>query len=255
MPSIARRLLWVLVLAVLSAGEARAAGFLFEVRQLTAVAPPFSRNIYLCPLCTEADFATVVAPAGFEKAPGKVFLPTEATANLPVPPPGVAPSLDLVAAIPGDDFTFIAELLTAEILGFHGTFGALARAQVERDTVFRYAAGEVVHYVTDTEGYDYVLQAFAISLLPSFDLEVVGGLAALGGLPAGWTYSSEQLTEELVVASNGLASVFAQGQLATWQRIASIPEPGTVLLLGSGVLALALRRRVASAAGGARPER
>jgi hypothetical protein len=207
--------------ALLPPAASAAESLLFEVRELTNVNPPFSRNVYACPLCTEEQFALVVAPSGFEKAPGKLFLPSFATANLPTPPPGVAPGLDLVPDIPGDDFIFIAQVLTAQPVGFDPVFGFLAVASVQRDTLFRYDAGEVVHEVSDTQGNTFQLFSFGLDLLDSIDVSQVGALAGLP-YPPGWTYSSHVLGEDRWVSSEGLAGVFAQGQQASWQRL----EPG-----------------------------
>lgn len=229
--------------ALLLAGRADAVSLLFEVRQLTATAPPFSRNVYACPSCTVADFATVVAPSGFEKAPGKYLLPSQIDFTLPVAPPGVAQTLDLVAAIPGDDFRYIASVVGGQIIGVDPTLGFLATTQVQRSTTFRFDAGAVVHFLTDTAGDRYALFSFDIGLAETYDLDVVGGLAALGGRPAGWTYSSELLSQSLYVPSNGLAQVFAQGQFASWQKIVPVPEPGTALLVGLGVTALGVFHR------------
>lgn len=233
----------ILLILAAQAGTAAGASFLFEVRQITADNPPFSRNVYGCvPACTVEDFAAVTAPAGFEKASAKLFLPTEATANLPTPPDGVAAGLDLIPGIPGNDFVFIAQLLSATIIGFDPTFGAFALASVERDTRFRYAAGEVVHEAIDTDGNHYVLQAIALDLLDVYDPTVVDGLAEIP-LPAGWSYTSSVLTQDLVADSGGLATVFAQGQLASWQQFTVVPEPGTMVLIAGSLIALASRRR------------
>ncbi len=205
--------------SILLFGQAADAAYLLEVRELTAENPPFSRNVYVCkPECTLEQFEAVTPPQGFEKAPAKLFLPTEVTANLPTAPPGVAQSLDLIPEVPGDDFVFVAQLVSAIVVGNDPTFGIFAVASIARDTRYRFAAGEVVHIVTDTQGDRYVLQAIAVSLLDQYDPAVVGGLAGTP-LPDGWTYSSELLSTDLVAESGGLATVFAQGQYATWQRL------------------------------------
>lgn len=219
-------------------GTAAASSLLFEVREFTADNPPFSRNVYGCvPACTLEDFAAVTAPDGFEKATAKLFMPTEVTANLPTPPDGVAAGLDLIPGIPGNDFVFIAQLLSATIVGFDATFGAFALVSVERDTRFRYAAGEVVHEAIDTDGNHYVLQAIAPDLLDVYDPTELDGLAGIS-LPPGWNYTSSVLAEDLVLDSGGLATVFAQGQLASWQKITVVPEPGTMVLVGGSLIAL-----------------
>jgi hypothetical protein len=51
------------------------------------------------------------------------------------------------------------------------------------------------------------------------------------------------LAQDLIVDSEGLATVFAQGQLASWQRLTVVPEPGTMTLVAGSLIALASRRR------------
>lgn len=210
--------------AMILAGQATVASatnYLLEVREITALNPPFSRNVYVAkPECTVEQFEAIVPPANFEKAPAKVLLP-EVTAILPTPPDGVAEYLDLIPEVAGNDFVFVAQLETATVLGSDPVFGIFVRATVRRDTSFRFPAGQVVHIVTDPAGDRYVLQAFAVSMLGQYDPAVVDGLAG-SPLPSGWTYASELLTEDLVANSEGLATVFAQGQYATWQRL---PRP------------------------------
>lgn len=224
---------------------AAAMPYVLEVREPNALDPPFSRYVYLCSACTLAQFADVVAPAGFEKAGAKVFVPDEAVTAPTSPPAGVTPSLDLVLDIPGDDFFYVAQVLTAEIVALNATFGVFTLAQVERDTEFTYDAGRVVHEVHDPDGNTYVLFSFDEAVSNVVDLGLLDALGTFP-LPAGWSYSSRVLGQDLVVASGGVAHVFGQGSVASWQRVAPVPEPGTALLVALGLAGLALRRPLAS---------
>jgi hypothetical protein len=219
------RLAGALLALVVTSGHAVGASaqdYILELRLPNADNPPFSQWVYPCLGCTLAQFAAVVPPTGFLKAPPKLFLPSGASVVLPVAPPGVPQTLDLVPGIPGPDFVLTARVLSAQIVGFDPTLGPLAVAQVQRDTVFHYDAGEVVHELTDPAGNTYTLFGFDVVLSSVIDVTQPGALAGLG-LPSGWAYSSRVLPSELLLVSNGLASVFSQGGAATWQRLEEIP--------------------------------
>ncbi|MEE8166002.1 MAG: PEP-CTERM sorting domain-containing protein [Myxococcota bacterium] len=67
----------------------------------------------------------------------------------------------------------------------------------------------------------------------TYDLTVLDSLSGLD-LPDGWTHRSRVLTEEFVLDSEGLAAVFAQGNVATYQHYTPVPEPGSLLLVSFG---------------------
>jgi hypothetical protein len=230
----------------LAAAPAAAQEYVLEVRELTGE-NFFARHVYLCAECTPEQFAGVVPPPGFEKAPAKLFMPAEGTGTPAVPPPGVPAALDLTLDVPGAEFDYIARVLDGALLGFAPGIGPLATAQVERFIQFRYAAGDVVHELTDTSGDRWILFSFALELLPSYDVDALGGLAGLP-VPAGWTYSSRVLDEELVIDSGGLATIFAQGLYNSYQRYTPVPEAGTLALLAPALAGLALRARRAGGA-------
>jgi len=228
---------------------AGATSLLLESRQLTVDFVPISRNAYSCPTCTLADWETVVLPGpAWEKADPKLLLP-EVTAILPVPPEGVPASIDLVAAISGDDHIYIARVLDGVLLGNDPEFGFLSVARVERDTEFTFFAGQVVHEVTDADGGVYVLFSFDLAAAESWDVSELDGIAGFVSLPDGWRYSSRITSEEEVYASGGVATVFAMGAAATWQLVpeagGKVPLAGALLLVGF----LGARRSAAGVAG------
>lgn len=238
-----RRRASTLVLSLAMAAAAAPAGatsLLFESREITTDAPPFSRNVYRCPACTVADWDDVVLPgANWEKASPKLFLP-DASVVPPTPPASVPASLDLIPSLPGDDHEFVARLLDGTLLQIDPTFGFLALAHVERDTVFTYAAGQVVHEVTDTAGQRYILFSFDLDASQTWDVTQLDGIAGYLSLPSGWSYSSRVTTHDESYASGGVATVFAMGGMASFQLV---PEPATGLLVMGGMALLARRRR------------
>lgn len=231
-------------LALATALPASATSLLFESRQITPDAPPFSRNVYQCSTCTVADWANVVLPGpSWEQASAKLLLP-DVTVVLPTPPVGVPATLDLIPTLPGDDHLFIARVLDGVLLQFDPTFGPLATARVERDTQFTYTAGQVVHEITDTGGNRYILFSFDLAASAVWDVTQIDGIAGFISLPTGWVYSSRVTTQDEVYASGGIADVFAMGGAATFQKV---PEPRTALLMLTGLgLAGVGRRRLRS---------
>jgi hypothetical protein len=255
-----------ILLAAASPPTAWAAPFdyILEVRSETGAAFPLppEQYVYLCDLCTLAEFDAVVPPAGHAKAVPKAFVPSSATVNLPTPPLGVPGSLDLVPGIPGDDFDLVAEVVQVPVdvrgFGFDPAEPAvglfLAIAQVQRDTTFTFDSGETIHVVTDDVGNDYVLFGFNLFLSDGTtprpeDLSQVDALSGLP-LPFGWSYDSHVLGQAFLPSSGGLAHVYTTGVVATWQRVTGIPvpEPGGAVLLALSALTLATRYRRAIAA-------
>ncbi len=219
-----------------------------EVRQTNAISPPFSRYVYICLICTEAQHLAIPDPPfgdpAWERARPKVQMFDGGSAVLPTPPPGVAPSLDLVPGIPGDDYVYVAQVLSASVLGFDPGSGEFTVvAQVQRSTQLKYLAGSVVHQLTNPSGDTFILFTFASDLLGTYDVLAEGGLASYTPIPAGWTYSSQTLTSNLKFYSGGQATVLATTSSASWQLLQNVPEPGLAVLFGAAGLGLAVARR------------
>lgn len=229
-----------LALGTATAREAAAAPeYVLEVAKLTGGF--FGRDTYNCPSCSLADFAALTVPAGFQKAVPKRFLPSDWTSSA-IPQPGTPASLDLILDLPGDEFTYVARVLSGLVYALNSPIGPLAVAQVERTTEFTYLDGDVIHEVVDTDGNHYILFLFALALEGTIDEDAVGSLAGLP-IPAGWTYASRMLDADLTVTSTGLTSVFSQGGANNWQLYTPVPEPGSLVLLGGGAALLAFRAR------------
>ena len=258
MHGVARSLGALLAGALLAGGIPTGASgtFILEVRSGTGAAFPLppEQYVYACALCTPADHAAVVPPAGHAKAAPKDLIPST-SATLPTPPAGVPGSFDLVPGIPGDDYFLGAEIVQTpiDLRGFAvdpaepAVPMPLGILQVQRDTTFTFGPGTTLHVVTDDVGNDYVLFGFNLFLSDGVtprpeDVTQVGALAGFP-LPVGWTYDSFVLSQPFIGSSGGLATVYASGGVATWQRVTGLPEPSGVALMALGGLALVIRRR------------
>ncbi|MEY3617366.1 MAG: hypothetical protein RL726_64 [Actinomycetota bacterium] len=71
--------------------------------------------------------------------------------------------------------------------------------EVDRRTVFTFAAGSTEFFLTDSDGNRYVMQAFSQQVDPSMSEETLAGLGDRLTLPEGWTYSVETIDEDLVI--------------------------------------------------------
>ena len=71
--------------------------------------------------------------------------------------------------------------------------------EVDRRTVFTFAAGSTEFFLTDPDGNRYVMQAFSQQVDPSMSEDSLAGLGDRLMLPEGWTYSVEIIDEDLVI--------------------------------------------------------
>ena len=91
-------------------------------------------------------------------------------------------------------------------------------SQVERTTVWHYDAGKAIFQLTDPSGNVYVMQSYAQIADPALTMKQLPDLADKLALPTGWTYSSETLTEDLELNSDGLAVVVNDNLYNSYQR-------------------------------------
>lgn len=238
----AARVLFASALLTIVGMQATAMPLNLEMRRLRPDINRVARDVYTCTDCTLEQYDAIIPPAGWMKAAPRVQV-FNSSNRQPIPlPSGALPDADFIPELAGNEFFFIAEVLSGQPVGSDPFLGFLAVAQVLRDTQLIYDAGSLVHEVFDTAGDPYMLFTFDFALSEStYDLMVLDSLAGLG-LPVGWTYSSRVLTDRFVLDSDGLATVFAQGNVATYQRYTPVPEPSSLVLAAFGLGMLAAGR-------------
>lgn len=72
---------------------------------------------------------------------------------------------------------------------------------VSRSTIFIYSAGTEIFQLVGPDGSTYVMQSFSQQKDPSITLATLPSLAARLVLPAGWTFESRVLTDELRIVT------------------------------------------------------
>ena len=84
---------------------------------------------------------------------------------------------------------------------------------VNRGAVFFFDAGSVVYELINPDGKAYVMQAYCVGVDPSLNQSNLGDLAGRLKLPAGWTFRSRILDEELVVDTTDHPATVVQDEL------------------------------------------
>jgi hypothetical protein len=84
---------------------------------------------------------------------------------------------------------------------------------VNRGAVFFFDAGSVVYELINAEGKAYVMQAYCVGVDPTLNQSNLGDLAGRLKFPAGWTFRSRILDEELVVDTTDHAATVVQDEL------------------------------------------
>jgi hypothetical protein len=84
---------------------------------------------------------------------------------------------------------------------------------VNRGAVFFFDAGSPVYELVDPDGQAYVLQAYCIGVDPTITQDSLETLGDRLALPAGWTYRSHILEEELVVDTTETIATVLQDEL------------------------------------------
>lgn len=85
--------------------------------------------------------------------------------------------------------------------------------EVDRRSVFTFAAGSTEYFLTDPDGNRYVMQAYSQQIDPTVDEESLSTLGDRLALPEGWTYSVEVIDENLVVDTMSTKARVLQDEL------------------------------------------
>ncbi|MBU3562396.1 MULTISPECIES: hypothetical protein [unclassified Polynucleobacter] len=90
--------------------------------------------------------------------------------------------------------------------------------EVTRTTNFVYRAGSAVYELTSPAGEVYVMQSYSQIVNPALSMKDLPVLSEQLKLPAGWTYRSRVLDQDLSLVVNGIAYVLQDNLLNSYQR-------------------------------------
>ena len=90
--------------------------------------------------------------------------------------------------------------------------------EVARTTNFVYRAGSTVYELTSPAGDVYVMQSYSQIVNPALNIKDLPGLSEQLKLPAGWTYRSRVLDQDLSLVANGVAYVLQDNLSNSYQR-------------------------------------
>jgi hypothetical protein len=90
--------------------------------------------------------------------------------------------------------------------------------EVSRTTIWIYDAHKAVFELADPSGNVYVMQSYSQQVDPNLKMSDLPSLGSHLKLPAGWTYKTEILQQQLELNSNGLATVTQDDLDDTYQK-------------------------------------
>lgn len=85
--------------------------------------------------------------------------------------------------------------------------------RVQRGAMFFFDAGKPVHELVDPDGTAYVMQAYCIGVDPTLTQDDLADLGSRLELPAGWSYRTRVLDEELVIDTTDTVATVIQDEL------------------------------------------
>jgi hypothetical protein len=90
--------------------------------------------------------------------------------------------------------------------------------EIVRTTNFIYRAGSAVYELTSPGGDVYVMQSYSQIVNPTLSMKDLPVLGEQLKLPAGWTYRSRVLDQDLSLVANGIAYVLQDNLSNSYQR-------------------------------------
>ena len=99
---------------------------------------------------------------------------------------------------------------------------------VDRDTVWTYLKGTAIFELTDPDGNVYVMQSYSTQLNPALNLQELPTLAQTLDLPSGWTFTTENLDEQLNLVTGGTAYVVNDNFVNSYQKRTDLDTTGSL---------------------------
>jgi hypothetical protein len=90
--------------------------------------------------------------------------------------------------------------------------------EIVRTTNFVYRAGSAIYELTSPGGDVYVMQSYSQIVNPALSMKDLPVLGEQLKLPAGWTYRSRVLDQDLSLVANGIAYVLQDNLSNSYQR-------------------------------------
>lgn len=111
--------------------------------------------------------------------------------------------------------------------------------RVDRGALFVFDAGKPVYELVDPSGTAYVMQAYCVGVDPTLTEADLAGLGGRLALPAGWSYRTRVLAEDLVVDTTGHVATVVQDELENTYTLPSedrspVSDPRRVTAAGGG---------------------
>jgi hypothetical protein len=91
--------------------------------------------------------------------------------------------------------------------------------QVKRSTRYLFRQGWSIHQVITADGRRYVMQSYSQQVDAQLNMASLDHLGTRLKLPHGWSYQTLMPTQDLILETNGTATVLQDDLLNTYQRV------------------------------------